>query len=217
MKILCVGQVEDRTNIDQQILKQTIQPDRTIFYVDENPAKGIDARRIRIAENHEKLREIVEAYKPDLVWQVEGDGVMPENTLERLLGHYIRNPDVACYSGVEVGRHGLYCLGAWHVAKDRKSYESVDYRLKGLQEVDAMGMYCFLMPANIWLATPCYWNGERWGPDVNFFLNIAKPKYVDMGLHIGHKTKTGTIEVSHISTCNAKFWEENGTWEYKQL
>ncbi len=216
MNTLCIGQVEDRTNIDKQILKQTIQPTRTILHVDDNPAVGINKRRERIAENHQFLRTIVKAYKPDLVWQVEGDAVLPEDTLERLINHYLQNPDMGFVSGVQVGRHGLYCLGAWKF-HDQDNFESIDYNLKGLQEVDATGFYCMLAPAKVWLAGKCQWTGEIYGPDVVFGLSIGKKKYVDMDLHIGHKVKNGIINVSDMSTCNAKFFIEDGRWKYKQL
>jgi len=218
MNILCIGQVENREYIDEQILKQTIQPTRTIFYVDENPAQGIQNRRIRIAENHLRLQEIVKAYKPDLVWQVEGDAELPENALERLLGHYLRlnDKDFGYVSGVQVGRHGVYCLGAWEFY-GRKRFDSIDYRKKGIQEIDATGFYCLLAPTNVWLSGVCTWDGQRYGPDVVWGLSINKNKYVDMDLHIGHKTSGGIIRPSDASTCNVKFYLENGQWIFKQL
>lgn len=217
MNILCIGQVEDRTNIDEQILKQTIQPNRTIFLIDDNPAVGINNRRKRIADNHKKLQEYVEAYKPDLVFQVEGDSVLPENALERLLGHYIKNPSLSAVSGIQIGRHGLYCIGAWHIAEDRKSFKSVDYTKTGLQQVDAMGLYCYLSPVDKWLEGNCIWNDEAYGPDVNFFLSMPGDKYVDMDLHIGHKYRDGIIRPTDPSTCNAKFKFNGERWEYKQI
>jgi hypothetical protein len=215
MNILCIAQLEDRTLADEQVQRQTLQPDRTIFYIDENPAVGITERRKKIAENHSKLVEIVKAYKPDLVLQIEGDSVMPSNTLETLVNHYKQKK--AIYSAVQVGRHGLYCIGAWHVANDRTSFESVDYKQKGLQEVDAMGLYCFIADTKTWLSGKCEWNGEKYGPDVNYFLSISKNKYVDMNLQIGHKHKDGIITVDQPSTCNARFWLENNIWQFKQL
>ena len=218
MNILCIGQVEDREYIDEQILKQTIQPTRTILYVDKNPAQGIEARRIRIAENHERLRNIVKAYSPDLVWQVEGDAELPENTLERLLGHYIRlqDKDFGYVSGIQVGRHGLYCLGAWEFY-GRSRFDSIDHNKTGIQDIDATGFYCLLAPAKVWLSGVCSWDGQRYGPDVVWGLSISKNKYVDMDLHIGHKTSSGIIRPSDASTCNVKFYMENGQWIYKQL
>lgn len=215
VNILCIAQLESRIIADEQVAKQTIQPLRTIFYVDKAPAQGIDARRIRIAENHQKLRDIVLAYQPDYVWQIEGDSILPENTLETLISHYQKQPGV--YSGIQVGRHGLYCIGAWHVAKNKKEFASVDHKLTGLQSVDAMGMYCFFTDTATWLSGDCYWKSERWGPDVNYFLSIDAPKFVDMDLEIGHKTNTGIIMPSHASTCNAVFWQENKEWRFEQV
>jgi len=218
MKILCIASVENRENIDKQILKQTVQPDRVIFYIDEAPAHGIDDRRKRIAENHKKLQAIVDAYKPDLVWQVEGDCVLPEDTLAWLLTHYniLKGDDFGYISGIQVGRHGLYHLGAWKNFTDT-SFESIDYRLKGIQEVDATGFYCLLAQTDVWMSGVCKWNGEPYGPDVNWGLSINKKKYVDMSLQIGHRVKGGIIEVGHMSTCNVVFNKINDKWGYKQL
>lgn len=219
MNILCIGQVEDKTYIQEQIDKQTIQPHETILWVDDNPAQGIDERRKRISRNHHKLREIVKASDCDLVWQVEGDSELPENALERLLGHFYRmdDADFGYVSGVQVGRHGLYCLGAWNVKKDHTSFNSIDYNLHGIQQVDATGWYCLLAPREVWLMGNANWNGERFGPDVKWGLSLPHKKYVDMDLHIGHKVKSGIIRPSDASTCNARFYFEDGTWQFEQL
>ena len=218
MKILCIGQVEDPIFIKEQVQNQTIQVEDIIFHIDESPAVGIEARRRRIAENHIQLRHIVEAYEPDFVFQVEQDAVLPENALERMIGHYLRldDPNFGYISGVQVGRHGLYCLGAWQFENEEK-FKSVDCKLNGLQKVDATGFYCLFAPADVWLNGLCFWDNERWGPDVNWGLSIRKNKYVDMDLHIGHKTNSGIIEVNQPSTCNAEFFIEEGKWTYRQL
>jgi hypothetical protein len=215
MKILCIGQIENEEFIHGEVAKQSIQPDDVAFYVDENPAIGIKARRERIARNHNILWDMVETYKPDLVWQIEGDSVLPRNALERLVGHYIADPGKV-YSGVQVGRHGLYCLGAWHLNDERTVLASANYQDHGLKEVNAMGMYCFLTSVDIWLSGKCEWADEHWGPDVNYFLSIDAPKVADMDLHIGHRTKSGIIQVSDISTCNATFFKELGKWRMIQ-
>ena len=217
-KIACIASIieKQRDLTVEQILKQTIQPDKVHFYIDDKPVTGLENRRVRIAENQTKLQAIVERMTDiDLVWQIEGDGILPHNALERLITHYYDHP--AIYSGVEVGRHGLYCLGAWHIARDRQSFQSVDYRLHGLQRVDAMGLYCFLMAKEPYLYAKPSWNNHRWGPDVNFFLSSPVDKYVDMDLHVGHQIRGGIIMPTDASTCNARFWKENKEWRFEQL
>lgn len=217
MNILCVAQVEDSTNLERQIAKQTIQPDEIKIFVDVNPGKNITDRRIRIAENHQRLRQFVIESEPMLVWQLEGDVELPDNCLERLYGQYLRlqEPDFGYISGIQVGRHGLYCIGAWRNFTD-DSFESIDHTLKGVQQVEATGFYCLLAPASVWLSGVATWTDEPYGPDVTWGRSIPQKKYVDMGLHIGHNIKTGTIEVGHMSTCTAYFKKINGRWEYKQ-
>lgn len=216
-KILCIAQCEDRTNLDKQIAKQTVQPDRVIFYVDEAPARGIDARRKRIAENHRRLQDIAMAYKPEFIWQVEQDGDYPEDCLERLIDDYNYTEDKIAYvSGIQVGRHGLYCLGAWKNFTDT-SFESLDYNLKGLQQVEATGFYCIYASYETWMSGKCDWNGEPYGPDVVWSLSIEGKKYCDMSLTIGHIVNRGIIRPEHTSTCNARFYLEDNRWKFKQL
>lgn len=216
MNILCIASVEDRENIDAQILKQTVKPDRTVILVDKEPAQGIDNRRKRIAENHKKLKAIVEAYKPDFVWQLEGDVELEPDTLARLITHYelLKDKDFGYISGNQIGRHGLYHVGAW-VNFTHTNFQSIDHALKGIQKVDATGFYCLLAPTDVWLSGNCEWNGEPYGPDVVWGLSINKKKYIDMDLEIGHKVKGGIIYPHHISTCTVRFSKENGSWNYK--
>lgn len=216
--VLCIAQVEDIKNITEQIAKQKVPPSVRHILVDTNPAQGIDERRIRIAENHQKLKEAVIDLKPDLVWQIEGDCELPSNCLKRLLEIYdeLQGDDFGYISGIQVGRHGLYCLGAWVDFTDT-SFKSLDYQKKGIQRVDATGFYCLLAPREVWLSGVAEWHGEPYGPDVVWGLSIKKKKYVDMSLHIGHKVKRGVILPSHVTTCNVEFKLVNDKWEYKQL
>lgn len=222
MKVLAIASLENRENLDEQIAKQTVQPYRVIYHEDKNPAKGIENRRKRIAQNQDKLKEIVKAYKHecDLVWQLEGDSVLPANCLDRLLdnlySHHIQKDpaNLGYISGIQVGRHGLYHIGAWrNITKD--SFESIDYKLKGIQKVDATGLYCLLAPIETWLDGKASWNGEPYGPDVNWSLSLNKDIYVDMNLEIGHKIKGGIIMPSDPSTTNVRFNKTAKGWEYK--
>lgn len=218
MKILCTGQVESVDFIMKQVRKQTVQPDHIEFLVDSTPAVGINARRLRIAENHENLKGIVGEHQPDLVWQVEQDAILPENTLETLLENYkqLESHTLGYVSGVQVGRHGIYALGAYKVGKDE--FSSIDHKKTGLHQIDGGGFYCLLASANSWLAGQASWNGEPWGPDVNWGLSLRKlgyHLYVNMDLHIGHKTQRGEIWPTHASTCNVRFVKKDDTWTYK--
>ena len=217
MKIIAVAQVENSENLVKQIEKQTIAPEKTYIFTDPKPAKTINARRKRIADNHQKLVDLVKNVDCDLIWQLEQDVDLPEDCLERLLGRVIQmDSDLGYISGIQVGRHGLYCLGAWtNFTKD--SFESLDYKLKGIQPVDATGFYCLLAPKKVWLKGKASWNGEPYGPDVVWSRSIPENKYVDMGISIGHIVKQGIIRPEHPSTCNARFYNTSEGWKYRQL
>ena len=220
MRIICVGQVEDPEPITVELAKQTIQPDDVMLLVDYEPAHGVEPRRIRIAHNHNALRRYVEESSADLVFQVEGDSVLPANCLESLIERYreLKADDFGYISGIQIGRHGIYCVGAWHFSEDLHTFKSVDKSLKGIQLVDTTGFYCLLAPKDVWLKGQCSWNGERWGPDSNFGLSLKEKGYkiyVDMDLPIGHKTENAILYPEHISTCNVRFYQEDGQWKYK--
>lgn len=222
MRILAVAQVEDDNNIKKQIAKQTVQPDEVFIYVDPNPAQGIDARRKRIAENHKILRDAVAERQPFLVWQLEQDIDIEPDYLDRMIQSYIKtarlDPNFGYISGVQVGRHGVYHLGAWHV--DENEFRSLDHKSEGIRKVDATGMYCLLAPGHIWYEGDCYWENEPWGPDVNWGLSLSKNIYVDMNLPVGHiitrrNLQRGIIHPDHASTCNVRFYKKDGKWLYK--
>lgn len=219
--ILVIAQVEDKQNIEQQINKQTKRPDLSYIYLDEKPAQGIIERRKRIASNHLLLQAAVRDLKPDFIWQIEADGDYPPNTLKTLQKRYDQKFSYhrkGYVSGVQVGRHGLYALGAWQFNKDRTEFKSVDHKLKGLVQVDATGFYCLFTDTQTWLSGIANWNGEAYGPDVNFGLSLKDQGYdiyVDMDIKIGHITKGGTIHPDDISTENVTFTKTNNKWEYK--
>lgn len=216
MNILVVAAVENEQNIIEQLAQQTLKPQEVFLHVDKNPALSMAGRRKRIAENHKILKAEVEKRQPDLVWQLEGDCDLPKNALEELYATYLmmRGDDFGYISGIQVGRHGIYCLGAWkNITED--SFESLDHKLQGIQEVDATGFYCLLAPTDVWLSGESTWDGEPYGPDVTWGLSIDKKKYVDMDLKIGHIIKGGVIHPDNPSTCNVWFKKINGEWTYK--
>lgn len=217
MKVLAVAYVEDRHLVDEQILKQTIKPDRAYIVVDKNPVQGIENRRKRIAENQTRLQEIVKQYPDyDLIWQLEGDGVIPNDTLERLLADYekVKNDNFGYITANEIGRHGLYHVGAWVNFTD-DSFESIDHTLTGLQPIEASGFYCLLASREAFLKGRASWNDEPYGPDVVWGLSMNYKKYIDMNIGIGHKSKRGIIHPSNISTTTVIFKKINGIWKYK--
>ena len=219
--VFCTGQItaDQLEHVKEQIAKQTIQPTWAIFYIDDDPATGIDNRRRRIAENHQYLVELVKRQKCDYVWQIEGDSVIPPDALEKLISTTKKLKDFGFITGVQVGRHGVYCIGAWHIDNDRKRFKSVDYRRTGLIEIDASGWYCMLAKKDVWLKGRASWTDERYGPDVVWGLTIKEPKYIDMAVKIGHKTSRGIISVDDKSTCIAEFTYKNSEnrWIFKEI
>ena len=227
MKILALAQVENDKNLLKQIKKQTVQPIEFSRYIDLEPEKGIKARRKRIADNHQQLNRLVEKSDCDFVWQLEQDVILEEDTLEKLIKDYekLKHPLFGYVSGVQVGRHGIYAIGAWHIGIDE--FTSLDHKLSGIQEVDATGFYCLLAPKHVWLQGQASWNDEPYGPDVVWGLSLKHKGYriyADLDMPLGHEVKrekngtmikTGEIWPKNNSTCNVRFYKKNNQWEYK--
>jgi len=212
MKILAVACVENDELIKEQISKQTIKPTELAIVMDYTPVKGIENRRKRIAENQNRLKEVVEKSNADYIWQLEGDSVVDDDCLEKLLGMSLLH-DLEFISGIQVGRHGIYCLGAWVGISDDELI-SLDPKLGGLQPVLATGLYCLLTTKEKWLEGLASYNNEVYGPDVNWCLSINCPKYVDMNIKVGHKIKGGIISPDDEAVCQVKFSKIDNKWSY---
>jgi len=226
MRVLVVAQVqEDQLEFaKQQLDKQTFQNFVRAIYVDSQPAKGINARRRRISDNHTLLRAEVkfrlDQEKFDYIFQFEGDSELPEDCIEQMIktAEPLESNEFGYLTGVQVGRHGLYCIGAWHFTEDRKSFSSVDHTKKGVIEIDASGFYCLLADPKAWLQGVASYNEERWGPDVNFGLSLKEcgyKIYADMDLQIGHKSTNGIIGLDNHNLCTVDFILEGDKWRYK--
>lgn len=215
MRVGVVAMVEDDKMLLREINKQTRQPDNIMIITDYAPARGIQARRHRIAVNQQMLKRAVNTLNVDMIWQLEQDVILPEDCLERLINDYEALNRPGFVSGIQIGRHGIYCIGAWHLYDDY--FISVDPKAKGFVKVNATGLYCLLTSKETWMGATATYNGEPWGPDVNWGVSISKPKYVDMELHIGHRTNYGEIWPDHPPVCQAKFTKQGNGYAFEQF
>jgi hypothetical protein len=222
MQILVTGQIQqDQIEyVNQQLLKQSDIEFTNFMLVDDEPEKGIKARRHRIANNHKQLKAMVKkiADDYDYIIQIEGDSELPEDCFSQLIRRLdeVSSEDLGYISGVQIGRHGLYCIGAWHFKDD--GFESIDHKKTGLIEVDATGFYCLIAPVKTWLNGICSWTDEYWGPDVNWGRSLRSQGYkiyADMDLKIGHKSNAGIIDFDNQNLCRAEFKQIDGHWKYK--
>lgn len=226
MRVTAIGQFTDDTLFLEQINKQTIKVWDVIKYIDKNPIPDLDdldtlrERRRRISSNHSKLKEFVEMQcKTDFVWQLESDSVVEPDCLERLINLYqkLEDKNIGYVSGIQMGRHGLKCVGAWRFKQDG-SFRSLNVNAKGIQTVDGSGFYCLLAKRDVWLKGEASWNGEPYGPDVAFGLSLRKLGYniyMDMANWIGHKTEKTILWPN--SGVNVEFYQSGDKWKYKVI
>jgi len=228
MRVTVIAQVENATLIKKQIEKQTIKPVQSLILVDKSPEpdteeiEAMRARRLRISQNHKELKQMVESYcHTDFIWQLEGDGVLSEDCLERLIRVYEKleseGNKVGYVSGIQMGRHGLKCVGAWRFNEDG-SFKSLNWNSKGLQTVDGSGFYCLLAKKDVWLKGSAEWNNEPYGPDVAFGLSLKKLGYniyMDMTNWVGHKTEKTILYPD--SGINVEFYRDINKWKYRVI
>jgi hypothetical protein len=72
---------------------------------------SINTRRRRIAAIHNELRKLIKAC--EYVFLIEDDGVLPADSLSRLLSDYQAHPYAGLIEDVELGRWNLPYVGAW--------------------------------------------------------------------------------------------------------
>lgn len=228
MRVTAIGQFTDDALFLEQINKQTIKVWDVIKYIDKNPVPDLDDidvlrdRRKRIAKNHLELKDFIEMQcKTEYVWQLESDSVVDKDCLERLIKLHQKleaeGNKVGYVSGIQMGRHGLKCVGAWRFKEDG-SFRSLNWGAKGIQTVDGSGFYCLLAKRDVWLKGNADWGGEPYGPDVCFGLSLKKLGYniyMDTTNWVGHKTEKTILYPD--SGINVEFYRDINKWKYRVI
>lgn len=153
----------------------------------------MERRRKRIADIHNEIKEYIG--KADYIFIVEDDTIIPRNALLGLLN--MTNVHSGIVSGVQLGRHGWYHVGAW-VADDvyePTRIESIENG-EGIVDVDATGMYCCLIKKDLYMEHEFEPYEKILGPDVNLGMWLRKQGYinqVNFGIPCGHMTPKETI------------------------
>lgn len=175
---------------------------------------SIRARRQRISDIHNEVKKHIGAC--DYIWLIEDDTLFPMNALKKLVDHMLMNPYAGFITGAELGRWGFLHLGAW---KTNDVYAPTiiesPYLEKGLQEIDAAGLYCCLVRRDIYMNhffTPFE---DILGPDVHFGLELRKAgykNYIDYDMHCSHLTKKGEIKIFNSEIIKILLEKIDGKW-----
>lgn len=189
------------------------------------PAEDINSRRYRISAIHNKLRHYIPT-NCKLVFSIEDDTTFGGLALQRLINAYNETPNCAYAEGIQLGRRNSPYVGAW-LADDvyePKLISSLYPRKFGLQEIDAGGLYCALIDADLYKMhqfQPFDKDGTNGlSCDVNFGFYLRQMGYkcvVDHGLEVDHLGESGTINPSNTKAELLEFYLENNEWKVRRV
>ena len=179
------------------------------------------SRRKRIADIHNEIKANLN-YTPeyDFVYLIEDDTLVPPDSLEKLMEGFKDHPEAGFISGVELGRWGFLHVGAWET--DNVDYPSVITSLpekEGLVEVDASGLYCCLVRANVYNDHFFKPFEKVLGPDVDFGFELRKKgykNYVNFDVQCIHMDKKEDIDFTG-DVIQVRFTRQNQGWELEEL
>lgn len=192
------------------------------------PMEGnIPNARNRIAQLRNESKEVVADTK--YVFSFEDDTIIPSDSFYKLRkSFYLANEanPTGLVSGVQVARHGLKVLGAWHVDNAQFPTEITSLGKNEvattLAEVSGTGFYCYLTPTKLYKEATYGWH-EPVGPDVYYGLWLRTKGlsvYVDQSVVCGHKVGTEragykVLMPDNVDVIQARFTKHGETWKHE--
>lgn len=182
------------------------------------PSEGIANRRHRIAAIHNKARHYIND-KCDYVLLIEDDTTYPPDTLTKMV-ETISYEDGAYVTGVELGRWNTPYVGAWKADNIHEPNEIISVMPShGLQEIDAGGLYCCLVDAELYRMhqfEPLDKQGKNGlSCDVNFGLYLRQQGYkclIDWSIQCDHIGDKGSVNLGNTKPEQVRFSKVNNEW-----
>jgi len=138
----------------------------------------VNVRRHRIAEVMNQLKEMVKKTDGDIVVGFEDDTAFEGLEIENLYVPLVAKNDIGFVEGVQSGRWGVKMVGAWKVDDIREpTVAETLFQGSGYEEIDGGGLYGYACLVDLFLKHEFKWEGEPYGPDVNFGLFIRRQGY----------------------------------------
>jgi hypothetical protein len=195
-----------------------------VQYNSKKPVKkySVPHRRKRIADIHNFAKQYIG--KSDFILGVEDDTLIPPHTLDRFMQDYAEKPFAGFIEGVELGRWGVYYIGAWkfddvYEPTTVTSQLGLDEELSPLQEIDSGGFYCFLTRKEVYMdhEFDTFENGTL-GPDVNFGISLRREgymNYIDWRVNCIHRHGDLNIRMPKYSPQQVRYTKTKDKWTYK--
>lgn len=190
----------------------------------ESALESIDNRRYRISELHNIAKHYIPA-NCKYVYVHEDDTVAPPDTLAKMLDIYETYEDCGFVEGVELGRHKTKYVGAW-IADDYRLPSKITSVMpsEGLQEIDAGGLYCALIKADLYKRhnfQPYDTEGKNGlSCDVNLGLWIRRQGYkclLDWSISCDHIGDKGSVNLGNTKPVQVEFAKLRGKWNGREL
>lgn len=172
-------------------------------------------RRMRIAKINNYAKQFIQDCK--YIFGIEDDTLFPTDALRKLKKHYETKPFAGFIEGVEVGRWGVPSIGAW-IADDIYDPSRIESVMpgKGIQEIDAGGLYCYLTKRESYEQHD-FTDFKQYGlgPDVGFGLDLRQQglkNYIDWTIDCAHGTKHGEITAKNTVIEQVVYNKINERW-----
>lgn len=180
---------------------------------------SVRRRRERIAEIHNDIKtRLVDC---DWVFSLEDDTLMPSTTFTTMQKWASYYPHAGIISGIELGRWGYPHIGAWNANDVFEPTEFISTPLsKGLQEVDATGLYCCMIRSDVYKEHTFKPFEKVLGPDVELGIWLRQQgykNYIDNDIKCTHLTKIEPVEFNREIVQVRLKKEDNGKWSQGQL
>lgn len=142
----------------------------------------IAVRRRRIAEVKNQSKELIKRHPSDYVLALEDDTVFSNKDIFKpLIESIVGDDTIGLIEGVQVGRWNTRYVGAWRFDDVHDPKEARTIRLNkyspDFQPIHAGGFYGYITPTKLYLEHEYNWEGEPWGPDVNYGLWLSRNNY----------------------------------------
>ena len=130
-------------------------------------------RRVRIAEvwNDIIQWDVLHLKESKTLFSIEDDTLPPQGAYQRLKSLLV---DADLVTGIEVGRWGIKHLGLWEYVESNVTKLSSLPIMKGVVEIDACGLYCFIAHTGKLKGVDITGTHEAYGPDVELTLGITE-------------------------------------------
>lgn len=183
-------------------------------------------RRDRIRDSLTALQQHIRerGRKYDMMFMVEDDTIIQQDTLHRLLMDWKELNDqdikVGLVEGVQVGRHGIRMIGAWRMdnLENPTKMSTVKFNKSSFfEKIDGGGLYCFITPMELFLAHTFYWHDECFSVDVTYGIELRKKGYtniIDWTVITGHTDQSGNVLYPNDNCVLAAYEKQaDGQWQ----